>query len=140
MSSSLTERVAWPLCCDHTPDSGRSCFLDSLDLAQKIADLLSERQAIDIVMMDISSVTTFTDYFVIASAGSQRQMNALLESLDKDLRDEDIRPRRTEGSPESGWVLVDFGDAIVHLFSPDERAYYALESLWSKGVSVVHIQ
>jgi ribosome-associated protein len=91
-------------------------------------------------MMDISSVTTFTDYFVIASAGSQRQMNALYESLDKDLRDEGIRPRRTEGSADSGWMLIDFGDAIVHLFSPEERAYYALEALWSKGVSVVHIQ
>jgi ribosome-associated protein len=90
--------------------------------------------------MDISKVSSFTDYFVIASAGSQRQMNALIESLDTDLRDDGIRPRRTEGSPDSGWVLIDFGDAIVHLFSPDQREYYALESLWAKGVSVVHIQ
>ena len=102
--------------------------------------MLSERQAADIVLMDISTVSTFTDYFVIATAGSQRQMNALIDSLDRDLRDDGIRPRRTEGSPDSGWVLIDFGDAIVHLFSPDERAYYALESLWAKGVSVVHLQ
>lgn len=114
--------------------------LEPIDLAQRLADLLSERQAADIVLMDISKVSTFTDYFVIATAGSQRQMNALIDSLDRDLREDSIRPRRSEGSPDSGWVLIDFGDAIVHLFSPDERAYYALESLWAQGVSVVHLQ
>ena len=118
----------------------RSLPLEPLDLAQRLADLLSERQAADIVLMDISKVSTFTDYFVIATVGSHRQMNAVIESLDRDLRDDGIRPRRTEGAPDSGWVLMDFGDAIVHLFSPDDRAYYALESLWAKGVSVVHIQ
>ena len=89
--------------------------------------------------MDIGKVSTFTDYFVIATAGNPRQMNALIESLDQDLRPE-ARPRRVEGTPDSGWVLIDFNDAIVHLFSPDERAYYNLEGLWSKGVSVVHLQ
>ena len=90
--------------------------LEPLDLAQRLADLLSERQAADIVLMDISKVSTFTDYFVIATVGSQRQMNAIIESLDVDLREDGIRPRRTEGAPDSGWVLMDFGDAIVHLF------------------------
>jgi len=89
--------------------------------------------------MDISKVSSFTDYFVIATAGNPRQMNALVESLDRDLRP-DARPLRTEGTPDSGWVLVDFGEAIVHLFAPEERAYYNLEGLWAKGVSVVHIQ
>ena len=67
-------------------------------------------------------------------------MNALIESLDVDLRDEGIRPTKTEGTPDSGWVLIDFGDAIVHLFSREQRAYYKLEELWAQGVSVVHIQ
>jgi ribosome-associated protein len=89
--------------------------------------------------MDISKVSSFTDYFVIATAGNPRQMNALIDSLDRDLRP-DARPLRTEGTPDSGWVLVDFGGVIVHLFAPEERAYYNLEGLWSKGVSVVHIQ
>ena len=69
--------------------------------------------------MDISKVSTFTDCFVIATADNPRQMNALIESLDTDLRDEGIRPSRKEGTPDSGWVLIDFGDAIVHLFSRD---------------------
>jgi ribosome-associated protein len=67
-------------------------------------------------------------------------MGALIESLDTDLRDEGIRPVRKEGAPDSGWVLIDFGDAIVHLFSREQRAYYKLEELWAQGVSVVHIQ
>ncbi len=90
--------------------------------------------------MDIGKVSTFTDYFVIATADNPRQMNALIESLDGDLRGDDIRPRRSEGTPDSGWVLIDFGDAIVHLFSRDERTYYNLETLWAQGVSVVHMQ
>jgi ribosome-associated protein len=114
--------------------------LDSADLAQRIADLLSDRQAGDIVLMDIGKVSTFTDYFVVATANNPRQMNALIDSLDRDLREEGIKPRRVEGAPDSGWVLVDFSDAIVHLFSPEQRAYYNLEGLWSKGVSVVHLQ
>ncbi|HXK34520.1 MAG TPA: ribosome silencing factor [Dehalococcoidia bacterium] len=105
-----------------------------------MADLLSDRQAEDIVLMDISAVSTFTDQFVIATANNPRQMNALIDSLDRDLREEGIRPYRVEGTPDSGWVLIDFGDAIVHLFAPDERRFYNLEGLWAKGVSVVHMQ
>lgn len=85
-------------------------------------------------------MSTFTDYFVIATVDNPRQMNALIESLDQDLRGDGIRPSKTEGAPDSGWVLIDFGDAIVHLFSRQERAYYKLEELWAQGVSVVHIQ
>jgi ribosome-associated protein len=85
-------------------------------------------------------VSTFTDYFVIATVDNPRQMNALIDSLDQDLRDAGIRPRKTEGTPDSGWVLIDFGDAIVHLFAPEERAYYRIEDLWAQGVSVVHLQ
>ena len=90
--------------------------------------------------MDISKVSTFTDVFVIATVDNQRQMQGLIDSLDTDLRDEGIRPVRKEGAPDSGWVLIDFGDAIVHLFSREQRAYYSLEELWAQGVSVVHIQ
>ena len=115
------------------------CLLESAELAQRIADLLSDRQAEDIVLMDISKVSSFTDYFVIATATNPRQMNALIESLDRDLRPA-ARPLRTEGAPDSGWVLIDFGDAIVHLFAPEERRYYNIEELWARGVSVVHIQ
>ena len=112
---------------------------ESLELAEKIADLLSDRQAGDIVLMDIGKVSTFTDYFVIATANNARQMTALIDTLENDLRDDGMKPRRIEGKPDSGWVLVDFNDAIVHLFSPEQREYYNLEELWAKGVSVIHM-
>ena len=121
------------------PLAARRRVLESPELAQRIADLLSDRQAEDIVLMDISKVSSFTDFFVIATANNPRQMNALIDSLDRDLRP-DARPQHVEGAPDSGWVLVDFGDAIVHLFAPEERRYYNLEGLWAQGVSVVHLQ
>jgi ribosome-associated protein len=113
---------------------------ESLALAERIADLLSDRQAQDIVLMDIGKVSTFTDYFVIATVNNTRQMTAIIDSLDRDLRGDGVKPRKTEGGADSGWVLIDFNDAIVHLFSPEQRDYYNLEELWSKGVSVVHMQ
>ena len=82
----------------------------------------------------------FSDFFVIASATSGRQMRALMDVLDEDLGIEQINPLRREGSTESGWVLLDYGAVIVHIFSPEERAYYNLEGLWGRGVPVVRFQ
>jgi ribosome-associated protein len=109
-------------------------------MARKVVDLLADRQAEDIILLDISQVAGFADYFVIASAINPRHMRALLETLDKDLEAEAARALHQEGTAESGWVLLDLGDVIVHLFSPEERSYYDLEALWSEGVAVVHIQ
>lgn len=85
-------------------------------------------------------VASFADYFVIASAENPRQMRALVETVEKDLRADGVRSGHQEGSPDSGWVLIDCGDVIVHLFSPDLRDYYALEELWRAATQVVRIQ
>ncbi len=114
--------------------------LESAELAREIVDVLSDRQAEDIVLLDISAVASFADHFVIATATSVRQMDALLDAVGEALAKLGVRPRRREGTPDSGWVLVDYGDVIVHLFSPEDRAYYDLEGLWSKGVPLVRIQ
>ena len=92
------------------------------------------------LLLDISKVTTFTDYFVIASAVNVRQMQALREALDEALARDEHGPIRSEGDIDSGWVLLDLGDVIVHLLSPEQRAYYDIERLWSKGTPVVRIQ
>ncbi len=113
---------------------------ESLDLARHIVDLLSDRQAEDIVLLDIRQVASFTDYFVIASAQNPRHMRALVEALDKDLGRAGA-PVHTEGEPDSGWVLMDFGDVIVHVFTPEDRTYYNLEGLWNRvGVPAVRFQ
>jgi ribosome-associated protein len=98
-------------------------------------------QAEDILLLDISSAASFADFFVIANAGSDRQMNAILDEIDIQLRKgEKVSVTGREGQPASGWVLLDYGDVIVHLFSPEEREYYDLESLWATAVPVVRIQ
>ena len=106
-------------------------------MAQKAVDILSEHKALDIALIDISRTATFTDYFVIATAQSPLQFSALADYLEKDLKPEGHDLRHREGSPESGWMLLDFGDIIVHVFSPPQRAFYRLDELWGKTSPVV---
>jgi ribosome-associated protein len=111
------------------------------EIARRIVDLLSDRQAEDVVMLDIHEVASFTDYFVIATAQNPRHMNALIDAFGKDLANEGIKALHREGQADSGWVLVDFGAVIVHLFTPDERTFYNLEGLWGRaGVPAVRFQ
>jgi len=90
-------------------------------------------------MLDIRQVASFADFFVIATASNARHMRALAETLYKELPPK-TGGKRHEGDMESGWVLVDYGDVIVHLFSRELRAHYALEELWSGATAVVRMQ
>lgn len=80
------------------------------------------------------------DYFVICSGGSDRTIRALARAARDDVKSEYNTRGRVEGSPEDGWVLVDFGDVILHIFSPDQRDYYRLEDLWNEGKVLLHLQ
>ena len=114
---------------------------DASDLARKLVDVLSDRQAEDVVLFDIRQVADFTDYFVIATALNARHMRALIAAFETDLAREGVRPLRREGEDDSGWVLVDYGDVIVQLFAPEERSFYNLEGLWRRaGVPAVRFQ
>ncbi len=113
----------------------------SADLAQRIVDILTDRQAENVVLLDIQRVASFTDFFVIATAQNSRHMTALMETLDRDLAAEGVHSIHIEGESDSGWVLLDFSDVIVHLFTPEDRAYYNLEGLWGRaGVAAVRFQ
>lgn len=115
--------------------------IEPSELARKIVDLLSERQAEDVVLLDIHQIASFTDYFVIATALNARHMNALINAFDRDLANDGIKPLHREGESSSGWVLADFGAVIVHLFTPEDRTFYNLEALWSRaGVPAVRFQ
>ncbi len=92
------------------------------------------------MLLDISKVAPFADYFVIASGQTVRQMQAMMESLAEGLADDEVKRLGREGEAECGWVLLDYGDVIVHLFGPEERAYYDLEGLWHGATPVVRIQ
>ncbi len=110
------------------------------DLARRIVDVLADRQGEEIVLLDIRRVASFADYFVIATAMNSRHMRALVDVLSKEVPRFGNRSRRGEGEEDSGWVLIDYDDVIVHLFSPEERDHYALEELWSTATPVVRIQ
>jgi len=115
----------------------RRARLDSAEIAQNLVDILSDRQAEDIVQIDISKVSTFADYFVIATANNVRQMNALIDTLEREMKQRGVEMGPQEGEPDSGWVLLDFEAVIVHLFSPEQRAFYNLEGLWSRSAPLV---
>ena len=97
-------------------------------------------QAVDILMLDVSEVSSFADYFVILSADNRRQMEALAEDLAQTLKQAGASLHHREGTADSGWVLLDFGDVLLHVFATEAREYYRMDQLWSKGRTVVRIQ
>ncbi len=104
-------------------------------------DVAADRQASDILMLDLRNISPIADYFVICSGNSERQLEALDRAIVDELRSADhVRPRRREGTAVSGWVLLDYGDVVVHLFSASERDFYHLEELWSAAPTVVRVQ
>ena len=109
----------------------------SSDLAQRIVDELSDRQVEDIALVDVRKVSGFADFFVIGTADNERQMKAVMDALDRDLGLAGVRLRAREGTPDSGWVLLDFADVIVHLFNREARAFYRLDDLWGRNAPVV---
>ena len=100
----------------------------------------SDKQAIDIVMLDMRGLSTFADYFVICSGDSERQIEAIYDEIHRLLRKEGVTLRHREGTVDSGWILMDFGDIIIHIFAPTEREYYQLERLWSKATPLIRIE
>ncbi len=91
-------------------------------------------------MLDLRGLASFADYFVVCSADSTRQIASIANDLERGLRQEGVRLHHREGADSSGWVLLDFGDVIVHMFGPEERDFYRLEGAWPEAVEVVRIQ
>jgi ribosome-associated protein len=118
----------------------RGISLEPNELAHAIVDAASDKKASDILMLDLRPVALIADYFVLCDGQSARQLRAIADGVLEALRELGERPLHVEGAPESGWVLLDFGAVIAHIFSPELRAYYALESLWRNAPVVVRIQ
>lgn len=100
----------------------------------------SEKKAADIVLLDARGVCSFADYFVICSGDSSKQLEAIRGEVGLVLKNLGVTPHHCEGTTESGWLLMDFSDVIVHIFASLERERYQLDELWGKAVSVVRIQ
>jgi ribosome-associated protein len=111
------------------------------DLARRIAEIASDALATNITVLDITELSTIADVFVICSADNTRQLNALRETVIGKLKEDDnIAPRRLEGVAEAGWIVLDYGDVIVHLFTEEQRLFYQLETVWAKAQKLLVIQ
>jgi ribosome-associated protein len=92
------------------------------------------------VLLDVRALTTVTDYFVICSGASERQLGAVADGIVEALKDEGVQPIGREGAPPAHWALIDYGAVIVHVMAMPERDYYALEKLWSEAPLLLHVQ
>ena len=103
-------------------------------------EIASDKQADDVVMLDTRQACSFADYFVICSGNSTRQIEAIWQEINETLKREGVKPYRSEGDADSGWILLDLGEVVVHIFSPLQRNYYRLDDLWSRAKTVLRIQ
>ena len=107
--------------------------MQGADLARKIAQLLYDRKAKDILALKVDHLMVITDYLVLATGSSALQTHALMDHLDQELSALGIQPRRIEGQQAARWIVMDYGTVIVHIFHPEDREFYRLERLWSDG-------
>ncbi|MDR1569377.1 MAG: ribosome silencing factor [Oscillospiraceae bacterium] len=111
----------------------------TLELVKMIVSHLDDRKAEDVIALDVAHMTVLAEAFVIASGRSALQVRALYESLTEKLDETGAAPRRKEGISEGRWIVIDYGNVIVHLFHEQERAYYNLERLWTDGSNKIVI-
>ncbi|GAC1430570.1 MAG: ribosome silencing factor [Ktedonobacteraceae bacterium] len=114
--------------------------LEPAQLAKAAVDIASDKKASDILLLDIRDISTIADYFVICTGNNARQIQAIGDALNDDLKNQGAHLLYREGGADTGWVLLDYGDIIIHVFAPKEREYYRLERLWSEAKTVVYLQ
>jgi len=111
-------------------------FLDSLKFAKKIADIVLSKKGTDIKILDLRKLSGISDYFLICSADSDRQVKAIADEVDKMLSEEGIKCFHREGFESLNWVILDYFDVIVHVFKNETRQFYGLEKLWGDAPTI----
>ena len=112
----------------------------SFEIAREIIGVAEELQAHDILLLDVREICSYADAFILLSATSDRQINSIREAIDKNIFKGKRALLRSEGDAQSGWILMDYSDVIVHIFSPTGRNYYDLERIWRDAKNLVRIQ
>ena len=131
-----THNAVYPL----SGETRKGALLESNTIARRIVDVASSKQASDVLLLDIREVASFADYMVIMSADTFRLMDALAEEITTSMKRESVGLHHLEGTAGSGWLLLDYSDVVVHVFSPEQRAFYRLEQVWRRARQVVRIQ
>jgi ribosome-associated protein len=110
--------------------------MEPRELAVFAADLLDAKKGIDVKLLEVTELTVLADYFVISTATSSTHLQALTDELAFKLKEKEVRPRNIEGHKAGGWVLLDYGTVVIHVFTQEAREFYALERLWSDAVAI----
>ncbi len=110
--------------------------MESKEKAKKIASLLDNKLASNIVVLDMEGVSPLADYFILATGKSTRQNKALQGYVEEDMTKEGMEPLQIEGQTSGDWILLDYGDVIIHLFTEEQRSYYDLERLWKDAIKI----
>lgn len=106
------------------------------EYARIAAEAAAEKKATDVVVMKVTDLLVVTDYFVLATGSNDRQVKVIADEVEEKLREAGVKARGREGEREAKWVLLDFGDLVVHVFQAAEREFYRLEKLWSDAPRV----
>ncbi|MDP9381737.1 MAG: ribosome silencing factor [Chloroflexota bacterium] len=109
-------------------------------LARALVESVADRKADDIVLLDLRDISIISDFFVLCTGGTERQINTLLRALLDRAAEMGVESKRIEGTSDGGWILIDFGDVIAHVFSPQQRAFYRLDELWKDARPLLVIQ
>jgi ribosome-associated protein len=103
------------------------------ELVDRIVEAAADKKAIDIRVLEVGEIVGYTDFFVVCSGNTERQVKAIKDGIYEELKREGVLPRRVEGERDAHWVLMDYLDAVVHIFTPETREYYRLEQLWGEA-------
>ncbi len=107
-------------------------------IAATVAEYAADRKALDIVQLDLRGMISYTDYFVLCTGRTERQTKAIHDAIYSEMKSEHgLLPARVEGLPQARWILMDYLDVVVHVFTPESREYYRLESLWGEAPAEV---
>jgi ribosome-associated protein len=106
------------------------------EMVQIAYEALEDKKGIDVTILDITPVTVIADYFMIASGSNRNQVQALADSVQEELAKQNIHPKQVEGYQTANWILLDYGDIIIHVFNEDDRMFYDLERIWKDGKEV----
>lgn len=107
--------------------------MDAKEMAKLAVAALEDKKAVDVKVIDIEKISTLADYFIIASGTNRSQVQAMSEAVEEELQKHDIHPKNVEGYQSANWILMDYGDIVLHIFDEENRLFYDIERIWKDG-------